>query len=306
MHIVTTSLTALSIGLAAPAASASLPQESQSAATAQAPALSPERRALALDAVDLYWPEGEAEYVVNYMLDDFATMMLDTPIKTLARDFGMTELIQAFGVLAPIAAEEAGEASEELPTTEQMEAGAEFMLAMFGDKTLRGILKGEDEHFDERFDIVRDVLKSELPPVFDKSEPKMRAVLAELFAEKFTDSELRELAAFADTAAGQKFVHTNWTASFEPTFYRAVFAGLPDFVEGMPGLVETLEARTAHLPPMFPEPEIEACEEGEEDCAAHEDTPEHLEEMAEELEAEAAELRARAAEMRTEAAGSGE
>lgn len=304
MNIVMTSLTALTIGLGVPAAAYGAAYQGEVAEVQAAQTLSPERRALALDALDLFWPQGEAEYVVNHLIGDFADMMLDTPISTLAKDFGMNELIQSVSALGALAEQSGADEDEEMPTTEQMEAGAEFMLAMFGDKTLREMIASEDEHFDERLSIVRDVLRSDLPPMFDKAEPKMRHVMAELFAERFTDAELAQLAAFADTEAGRKFVHTNWTASMEPTYYRAMFAGLPALIEGMPAMVEKISDRSAHLPPMFPETEEVECEEGS-DCGVHEETPEHLEEMAAELEAEAAELRARAAEMRADAAEAG-
>lgn len=309
MRIVKVSLAALSIGLASPAFAADDHMTDETAAE-----MSDERMALALEAVDIFWPQGQGMDMVSYLTGDFANLMLDTPVAELARDFGMEEMVATFAELEGLMKEE-GVAEEDMPTAEEMEATAEFMLAMLGDKTLRDMAVEQDEHFNERVDIIRDVLAEELPPILTAAEPKMRAIMAEMFAKKFTDQELRDIGTFANSAAGQKYVDLYWTIGFQPEYYRSIIAAMPEFVKGFPELGKTMEARMAHLPPMFPEPEPateEVCEEnedGEEVCEtvevaeevateAYEESPEELDELAEYYEEEAASLRKQAEELR--------
>lgn len=305
MRIVNISLAALAIGMASPALAA----ETEVAAT-EASQPSDERMALALEAVDIFWPEGQGVEMVSFLTGDFANMMLDTPIAELARDFGMEEAVAAIAEIEGLMKEE-GVTEEDMPSAEEMEATAEFMLAMLGDKTLRDMAVEKDEHFNERVTIIREVLAEELPPILNAAEPKMRAIMAEMFAKKFSDQELRDIGAFANSAAGQKYVDLYWTIGFQPEYYRSIIAAMPEFMKGFPDLGKTMEARMAHLPPMYPEPEPEtSCEtndEGEEVCVeeegeavemAYEESPEELDELAEYYEEEAAEYRRQAAELR--------
>nr|WP_279639171.1 DUF2059 domain-containing protein [Sphingomicrobium sediminis] len=127
------------------------------------------------------------------------------------------------------------------------------------------------------------------------SEPRLREVMAELFADRFTESELLELAAFSQTETGMKLTRTFWTMSLEPSYYRAIIAAMPGFIRGMPRLVEAMETRFAEadLPPMFPEPEpfdeiaCSEVEEGDEVDACYDDSWEVAEEA---MEAEAVEI----------------
>lgn len=310
MRLMKVSLAALALGIASPAMAADMTPQDEAAAT--------DRHQVALDAVDIFWPEGQGMDFVNHMVGPFADMMLDTPVQQLAKDFGMKELFSSFAILfneTKDTDENGDDAQSEMPDPAEMEAGADMMLAMLGDKTLRDIIGEKDPHFDERVSIVRDVLASELPPILNRAEPKLRDVLAGVFARKFSDDELRDIAAFAQSPTGQKYVDTYWTIGFDPGYYRAFFAAMPELVQGFPELGKTFEARMAHLPPMFPkaEPEPE-CEEGDEACLeavaaaeeageadydeSYEETPESLEEMAAEFEAEAAAMRQQAEEMR--------
>ncbi|WP_260482624.1 DUF2059 domain-containing protein [Sphingomicrobium flavum] len=310
MRIVNISLAALAMGMASPALAADT-----EVATIEASQPSEERMALALEAVDLLWPEGQGVDMVNFFTGEFANMMLDTPIAELARDFGMEEMVATFAGIEGALKEE-GVAEEDMPSADEMKATADFLLAMLGDKTLREMAVGEDEHFNERVTIIRAVLAEELPPIMNAAEPKMRAIMAQMFAKKFSDQELREIGAFADTAAGQKYVDLYWTMGFQPEYYRSIIAAMPEFVKGFPELGKAMEARMAHLPPMFPEPAAEtSCEtndEGEEVCVeaaiepvedeeSYTETPEELDELAAYYEEEAAEYRRQAAERRAAA-----
>lgn len=304
--IILAATSGMTLAAAMPALAAEVPQDA--AVEAFDVEMSDERRALALAAVDAYWPQGNSEAMVTYMTGPFVDEMLYTPIGTLVERYDMmeavAEVMDMVGAMEEMEAAMTGEESDEDEDTEnkpaveitpeQMMKGA---LAMFEDQRLVDILMGQDQHIEERIQIVRDVMREELPPIFARAEPKMRTAFAEMFARRFDDQELASLAAFADTPAGQKFAHEMWLMSFDPGYFKGMIAAAPAYVEGMPGVVKSLEERMAHLPPMLPE--SEADEEAGEDA---EPTAEELIAEAEELEEAAAELLEEAAELRAQAA----
>lgn len=265
--------------------------------------MSEERYALALAAVDAYWPQGVSVYTSEYFLNDFADELLYTPIGQLVEKYGIVEMAGEVATMmkeieameAEMSGEEGEEAANEMPMDISPEQMVKGMVAMFEDQRIVDMIAGQDEHFEERLTIVRGVMAEELPGYAARVEPKMRAQFAEMFARRFNDQELRDLAAFAATPTGQKFAKEQWTMWADPAYFRAIFAGAPESLTMGKAIMEKLETRMAHLPPMFPEPEVE--EEAEEEVTA-----ESLIAEAEELEAEAAELMEQAAELRAQAA----
>ena len=263
--------------------------------------------ALAREAIDLMYPEGQTNYLVNYMMGPYADYMLTTPLRQLADDFGVRESMAAFGDLLPVIAGEMG-GEMDIPdemNPEAMAAMADMVIAMMGDKTIQGFIVEQDEHFEERLTIVRDVLQSRMPGIAAEFEGPLREARATIFAQKFSDGELSEIAAFADTAAGQKFARTYLVAQFEPAYYGGVMQGIPGMVPQFLPLVEEITERTSHLPPLFPETVYcDDLEEGDEtECVERavevERTPQQ---QAAQLEAEAAEYEQMAADLRAEAA----
>nr|WP_276591720.1 DUF2059 domain-containing protein [Sphingomicrobium nitratireducens] len=94
----------------------------------------------------------------------------------------------------------------------------------------------------------------------------VRDGLARAFAGRFTDAELKSIATFAKTPAGKKFASEIWKVGFAPEYFGGMMKAMPTLVKGIKPMGETLEARMAHLPPMFPEPEP--------DCVSEEDAAE--------------------------------
>lgn len=290
--------------------------------------MSEERRALALAAVDAYWPRGQGQHMATYLTTDFADFLLYTPVSELAEDFGIKEVIGAFAAnmdefqalmaeMAPPEEEEevvaeAEELQNEIPTQEELEAMVDTMVMMFGDQTLAGVLETQDEHFEERIAIMRDIFQTELTPIFDAMEPKLRDTYAEMFAKRFTDEELADIAAFAQTAGGQKYARDQWLFTFDPTYYKAVFLALPEAMTILPGVAMKIEERMSVLPPIGGEEEAEtegdvdvnaeASTDGEIPELSYEMTAEEMIWEAEELEALAADFLAQAASLREEAA----
>ena len=272
--------------------------------------MSDERYALALAAVDAYWPQGLSAYTTNYFLNDFADEILYTPIGQLVEKYGVIELagevstmIKEIEALETEAAGETDGEGEEKPAIEiSPEQALKGMVAMFEDQRVIDMVSAQDEHFEERLAIVRDVINEEMPGYAAKVEPKMRAEFAEMFARRFNDQELRDLAAFGATPTGQKYAREQWTMWVDPAYFRALFAGGPESLAMGKSVMEKLETRMAHLPPMFPEPEPEAEAEEAIEEVTEETTAASLIEEAEMLEAEAAELLEHAAALRAQAA----
>lgn len=277
--------------------------------------MSEERRALALAAVDAYWPEGQGQHMVDYMTGDFADFILYTPISVMADEYGLKEIIGSFmanmgefeAMIADLegtedadvdADESEADESDEIPSEEEISAMADMMIAMVGDQTVASMMAGQDEHFEERVSIIRDVLRTEMAPIYASMEPTLRNTYAEMFAKRFSDAELADIAAFAQTDGGRKYARDQWLFALNPTYFKAILMAVPESMTAMPDLIKTMEERMAHLPPMAGE---DADEETEVELA-EEMTAEQLIAEAEELEAYAEELMAEAAELRAQAA----
>lgn len=295
----------IALTAATPALAAEVPQDA--AVETVAVEMSDERRALALAAVDAYWPMGLTGFTTDYMLNTFADELLYTPIGELVERYGLIEMAgDIAAMIEEIEAMEADAEGEDAAEVEEEETGMDItpeqamkgMVAMFEDQRLIDIVSAQDEHFEERLSIVREVVAEELPGYSAAVEPKMRDMFAEMFARKFTDDELRDLAAFANTPTGQKYARQQWIMVADPAYVKAIFVGMPESVQMMEAMMTKLEARMGHLPPMFGSDE-EVADEAAEDAAP---TAEELITQAEELEAEAAELLEEASELRAQAA----
>ena len=239
------------------------------------------RIALARQAVDIVWPQGQAEFMVDYMVGPYADYLLTTPLSQMAKDFRTEEVVAAYAEMIPEMMAMMGEDADmgEDMSPEQMSAMVNMMVAMVGDQTIQQMLFKEDEHFDERLSIARSVLAEEIPPIARAFEGPMRDAMAQVFAKKFTDGELNEIAAFASSATGQKFARTYITMGFEPEYYSGIMQAIPAVVPRFMPLVEKMETRMAHLPPMFPGPVYcEDLAEGEEDADCIDTSEEAIEE----------------------------
>lgn len=301
-----TFLMAAASGLALTCATPALAADAQDAvATVEVP-MSAEREALALAAVDAYWPQGLSAYTTDYFLNTFANELLYTPIGDLVEKYGVIEMaVEVDAMVKEIEAAEAEacgddcDGEDEAPAIDISPAQAmKGMVAMFEDQRLVDIVSAKDEHFEERLKIVREVVGEEMPKMAAAAEPKMRKHFAEMFARRFNDQELRDLAAFAATPTGQKYAKEQWVMWVDPAYFRALFASAPESMAAGKAMMEKLETRMAHLPPMFPKPEVKD-EAGEE---VETPTAEELIEQAEMLEADAAEMLEEAAALRAEAA----
>ncbi|MCJ8190784.1 DUF2059 domain-containing protein [Sphingomicrobium aestuariivivum] len=276
--LIALSASALALTVASPALAA----EAQAVQTVEL-APSGAKLDLARGAVDILWPEGNAEYVVDYLVGPYADKMLYTPIPQLAEEYGVVESAKAIFLSMKALDGEMGLGLDGIDdmTPEQIEATAGMFIAMLGDKSVASMIGEKDEHFDERISILRDVLDKELPPVAAAFDAPFREGMARVFARQYSESELVELAAFAATPTGKKFAHNYMLMGFQPEYYLGMFEGLPAALPAMMPLAETLEARMAHLPPMFPEP-TPYCEDLSEEELAGEDVECIADEAAEE------------------------
>ena len=310
--------------VAAAAMTAALPAHAAEAQPLEQIRVAPSEAKLALarEAVNIMWPQGNTEAIADYMVGPYAEMMLTTPIRQLANEFGVKETVAAFAEVLPmlggdfagLASEITGEEIEadenggmgDMMNPEAMAEMVDVGLAMVGDRTIMSFIAEQDEHFPERLRIVREVMDEEMPAVAAAFDGPLREGLAKVFAARYTEAELNDLAAFAATPTGAKFARTYATVGFEPAYYGGFIRAIPAAVPQVPGLVEKMNARMAHLPPIFPSPvSCDDLEEGvETECVespleAIELTPQQ---RAAQLESEAAEYESMAADLRAEAA----
>jgi hypothetical protein len=114
--------------------------------------------------------------------------------------------------------------------------------------TFRQDLAKDDPAFEERYKIIRRVLGEEMVKIGAIIEPKMRDGLARSMARRFDEKQLADINAFLATDSGKAFGRQSLALWFDSDVMRGIFASFPDLIPVLPGVIERIEAETAHLP----------------------------------------------------------
>ena len=209
--------TAALVSLAIPAAFAE-DQTTPVANSEQAP-LNPGAVAAAKTTVDFLFPLGTYEKMMKGTMDQ----MMDSMLSSIS---GMTVRDMA-GVM--------GQATEEMSEEERAE-------------TLGEAASKADPYFEERMRISTKIIMDETVKLMTKMEPEIRTSLTNIYARKFTASELKDMNMFFATKAGGKFASEYIMVFVDPEMTKAMMAMVPELMQSMPDIMKKVETATAHLP----------------------------------------------------------
>jgi hypothetical protein len=117
-------------------------------------------------------------------------------------------------------------------------------------KSLMDLAAEKDPNFKERMDITMKVMFAELGKMMGKLEPEVRSAMADIYARKYTNTQLADMNAFFGSPSGSVFA-SNFMASFtDKEMMAASMKMVPMMLEALPDIMTKVEAATAHLPPL--------------------------------------------------------
>ena len=128
-----------------------------------------------------------------------------------------------------------------------------------GDELIGESAMKADPHFRERMTISMNTMMSEMIPLMEKIEPKVRESLRTIYARKFTAPQLTEMATFFSTPTGGVYARESMVVYMDPEMIKAMQAFAPEMIQAMPAIIKKVEAATAYLPPV-PKPKVDSDE----------------------------------------------
>jgi len=216
-------LVALALGVAPPAF-AQAQAQAQSAAPARPSAVDPARKAVGLRIAGRLLPDGTYEKMLGGSMNQLMQSMIgdsfDLPIRSIAAIGGMSE--------------------------QQVKA--------LGPGTLKELAQIIDPAFDQRMRITMQVMMGGMGRFFTQFEPSLRDGMAEVFAARFTDAQLREIDAFYASPTGSLLASQYMTMMADPAMMSRMQGIMPKMMQAMPAMLAEAGKATAHLPkPRKPE-----------------------------------------------------
>jgi len=201
-------LSAVLLAIAAPALAE--PAKPQAAPTA--PAVDPQRLALARVTVDALFPAGTSGRMIADMM---SKSTMDRMLDLSPPDLGMP----------------AGKA----PKT-----------------SLREEMKKSDPHFEQRMAITGRVIGEEMTRLGPQIETPLRDGLAQSVGRRFTVTQLADINRFFATDSGKAFGREVWMLWMDPAVFKGIIGTMPVLMKEMPLVMKKVEAATAHLPKAKP------------------------------------------------------
>lgn len=213
-------VSSLTLALSAPAAAQDADSAAE-AATAEAEPIDPARLKAAKDTVDYLFPLGTYERMMKGTMDQLMDQMM----------MGMGNM--RMGDLAGAG----GVARDDMPDG-------------VGEKTLAEISREADPNFDERMKISTKVMMDEMIDIMITMEPAVREALTNIYARKFTASQLTEMNSFFATDTGSAFARDYMMVFVDPEMMQSMMTMVPEMMQAMPDIMKKVEEATAHLPPL--------------------------------------------------------
>ncbi|MES2495426.1 MAG: DUF2059 domain-containing protein [Pseudomonadota bacterium] len=185
-------------------------------ATAQAP--DPARLPVAASIASQMLPDGTFQKMMSNMLDGVMNSVMD----------GMAALpLQSVAKMA-------GEKPEKVKA--------------LGPATLRDLMQIVDPAYQQRFQIMSKVMGVEMGRVMTKMEPTFREAMAEVYAARFDEKQLREIDIFFRTPTGRMFAEQSMMMQSDPVFLNRMKVMVPEIMEAMPEIMKRVAEATADLP----------------------------------------------------------
>jgi len=173
-----------------------------------APAVDPQRLALARVTVDALFPIGTSGRMIADMMNGSA---MDRMLDLSPPDLGI--------------------AGDKAPKT-----------------SLRAEMKKNDPYFEQRMAILGRVIGEEMTRLAPQIETPLRDGLAESVARRFTVGRLADINRFVATDSGKAFGRELWLLWMDPAVVKGMIGTMPVVMKEMPAVMKKVEAATAHLP----------------------------------------------------------
>lgn len=116
-------------------------------------------------------------------------------------------------------------------------------------KSMRELARARDPHFEERMSIMMRVMAQEMGKVMAPLEPEVRGAMGRILARRFNAAELDEMNRFFASPVGTKFAGSFIESFMDKEMMEASIKTMPALVQAMPGIMQKVQAATAHLPP---------------------------------------------------------
>jgi hypothetical protein len=170
-----------------------------------------EKLTIAREIARAVWPDGTVKTVMGSVTSVRSNMM-DEMMKTTPKDLGVAK----------------GKGS---------------------DRSLGDLVRERDPYFEERTAITNRIMADEVGKLLTEMEPQLRESVAELYARKFSKTELVDIAAFFNTPSGKVYAGRLMPMMSDPEYLKSMSGFVPKFLQAMPRITERIKKETAQLPP---------------------------------------------------------
>ena len=121
-------------------------------------------------------------------------------------------------------------------------------LKQLGPGTLRQLTAILDPAYQQRMRIILPVMMSEMGRFFTQFEPSLREGIAEAYAARFNEAQLKEIDAFYGTPTGSLVAAQSMTIMADPPVMSRMQAMMPKMMQAMPDIMKRAMEATTQLP----------------------------------------------------------
>lgn len=100
----------------------------------------------------------------------------------------------------------------------------------------------------ERMKIVQSVIMEENARMLTAYEPELRKAYERAFLNRYTTTQLADIAQFANTPAGEAFLSDITQLGADPAIQAQIKQLMADMIQKMPGFMDLAKAKAANLP----------------------------------------------------------
>jgi hypothetical protein len=119
------------------------------------------------------------------------------------------------------------------------------------DKAVDQALDIFDPDFEARTTIMVDLTNRMLTQFFEAMEPAYSEAIARAYAVRFSETELRDILAFAETESGRKYAEFGFLIQFDPQIAAAASAMGPAMAKALPDLIQEAISIEEKMPAAF-------------------------------------------------------
>lgn len=119
------------------------------------------------------------------------------------------------------------------------------------DRSVNQALDIFDPDFEARKERIVEMTTNMTAQLFEAMEPAYREAIARAYAVRFTEAEMSEILAFAQTGSGQKFTEFGFLMQYDPQIIAAVQAMGPAMAKVLPEMMEEAAAVDEEMPAAF-------------------------------------------------------